>query len=191
VQAIQPPRTSSENESGRSRVGNDAGGKRKASFLRRRVDVAQQTATAEMGSPSGGIDPNTPHPRQVDHQATFARAEPGQAMSSAANGGYYAGGGSGTYGRSNVFLIAAQGDQSRLAGKHSVPNARGIPVSVVASSQKTSLEAPLQCPVKIADGVVHVDWWNQWGVCFGDPVRSREFSASASNAFAGRELPGA
>src|SRR5678809_265128 len=75
-----------EGQSADAGGGDEAAGRRQPEGMGRVVDVAPLRATLDAHRAPLGIDPDTTHPRQIDHQSVVDGAQPRSAVPTATYG---------------------------------------------------------------------------------------------------------
>ena len=123
-------------------MGNQPGGNHESKRYARLVKVAKQGTTLRFRAECGAIDRDRVHTRQVENDAAIAGRQSGKAVPTAADGKQrcvFRGR------RDNLLDIGdtpRPHNHSRSAIRHSIPNAPGTVIMIVARIDDFSLDLP-------------------------------------------------
>ena len=140
VLAHEPADAAAQAEAADSGVAHDAAGGSEAVGLRLVIDVAPQGAALNESRALDGIDRDSAHRRQVDHDPAVAHCGAGDVVTAAANGDLEVVVAGEPHGCGHVGGAATAGDQSRAPVDGAVPDGAGIVVGIVVGGEHVAPE---------------------------------------------------
>jgi hypothetical protein len=109
--------------------------------LRGSIYIAEKAAALKSRTPRLRVNAHPAHKGKINHQAIVTRAEPREAVASAADRSHYAGVRCNAHRKLNVRNIRAARDQTRRASHHPVPDRPRVGIFAVARTQQIAAES--------------------------------------------------
>ena len=136
----QPAQASTEREAGNTGTADDAASGRQSVQLRLAIEFLPQHPTLRSNGPSGQVDVNPLHRRQIDHQAVVDHRPAGHVVPAAANRCFEAGRPRQPHSVDHICDAVAHGDGSRAFVDQAVVDLSAIFVPVVRRQQQFARE---------------------------------------------------